>query len=52
MSSDEPISSSNDKAEHVGSTWYYYRDRDMIKVKGLDVEGIGGAEGCILKQAH
>jgi hypothetical protein len=52
MSSDKPISSKNYRAEHVGSTWYYYRDRDTIKAKGEEVEGIGAAEGCILKQAH
>ncbi len=40
LSSDKPISSNNDRAEHVGSTWYYYRDRDTINAKGLEVEGI------------
>jgi hypothetical protein len=40
MSSDKPISSNNNRVEHVGSTWYYYRDRDTIKGKGLAVWGI------------
>jgi len=40
MSSDKPISSNNNRVEHVGSTWYYYRDRDTIKGKGLAVGGI------------
>jgi hypothetical protein len=40
MSSDKSISSNNNRAAHFGSTWYYYRDRDTIKAKGLEVEGI------------
>lgn len=40
MSSDKPISSNDNWVEHVGNTWYYYRDRDTIKATGLEVEGI------------
>jgi hypothetical protein len=40
MSSDKPISSNNNRFEHVGSTLYYYRDRGTMKGKGLEVGDI------------
>jgi hypothetical protein len=37
-STDKSLTSEGGEIDHVGNTWYYYRDRNTIKEKGLEFE--------------
>jgi hypothetical protein len=39
FSTDKSITGPGGEVDHVGNAWYYYRDRNTLKEKGLESEG-------------